>query len=376
MRKYNHIELPNLNKNPIHSTPPNPVVSNNFENPLLMVGQYEMFNKALQKLNIIENHKEKNKSGNRLYYVMNTFNKTIDDHADDIHHMAEKYFSQVSKAPIISNSFYELWELLVLFDLCSGSNITSLHLGDNGSFTQCTSYYRSKFKKQNKNDEFYYTGNEGEFNKDIKGSKLTDPKLNADFITSYNGKYTNNPLQEQQLHPNIIRNIKMALKHQKDGGNFVCHMSYLYTNTSLKLLCLLSSCYKKVHVINPLTTKNYLPSSYIVCLEFTKTKGNKLEEQLDEILDEMNKGHINEIYPDYHISQEFVNLVIKFNNKSSNNQISSIMDIFDYLKDRNYRGELYHRKRDEQIVAAEFWTSLFFPNNTGDKFKAVDLLGA
>lgn len=361
MNTFINIKFPDLTKNPIYHTDIEPLFSDNMEYPLLMLGYHETIRKTIRKLDIIEKFQTRNKDGNKVYYVVNPFEVSIDDYEDDIESHSSKYFSSISKVPVMSRTFYQMWEILMIYDLCSFNKMTSVHLNDNGSFCYSTMLYRSKSKGNSNNDIYKYTGSN--FNKDIKATKVEND-IKADFITSYNGKYENSSSVEQKILHTIVENIKYAITYQNLGGNFVCHLSTIYTNTTLKLICLLSSCYKQVHIVVPLTSKKYNPNIYAVCISYNN-KSPDVQKQLKELLNELSTGkgqYLNSIYGSYSINNDIVSNIINFNNDVTNNRLKSSIELFDFIKNKNFRGEVYNRFKDEQVRNNKMWINLFMPN--------------
>lgn len=396
MSKYSTLiyKLPKLSNNILDSNT-DLELSNSIEYPKFTLGFHHYIHQNKDKINIFNEYKDKKK----VYLVINKFEKLIDDYEKSIDLEALKYFGIKSDIGILGRSFYKFWEILMSFNLINKDKpITTAHIADRGTSVQAISCYRNMFSRSNKDDKYYsipitnqeIAGNilpidskivdyykkekssnfvqnraKREQSRSGNGGELFDEKIikdKIDLIFAYSGyNWTNKNVQEQQAHRLLLGEIIIALKIQAKGGNFVCKIYESFTKTTLKLISVLLSVYENVHVIKPYMSRSYNSEKFLVCMNYSgNSKGvDKLETLLDTLINEKNK-HIVNIFPGFKLDDDIKNSFIKINTEISNNQLININEIMDFLNKQNYRGDVYHDKRNQQISASEYWISRFF----------------
>jgi 23S rRNA U2552 (ribose-2'-O)-methylase RlmE/FtsJ len=375
--------------------------------PLLSLGFTSFTKQVREKMN-------DNQLQERLFYlVVNQFEHKINDYDKDLEFMTNSFFKlNIEDTP--SRSFYKLWEILFYFGLISSDkkDFSSSHLAESdGSFLQSVIQYRNKFfnssdikndkycviTKNNKvneiisecinkwkssifkhktvNDESMLkdeTGNDGDLTniKTINSYISTTTKDNneMDLVTSDGDFDTNN---EEDIYKLLVGEIITTASIQKKGGNAVFKIYDIYTNITIKLICILKSFYKDVYLCKPLTSRNFKSERFLVCKDFKFSKGNKLTTMLNKlvnILEEMNKiesknNYIVDIFTDYDLDDNLIKDIITYNLFLSNKQHVAINNIVEYKNSGNYFGDIYHKYRDMQILANNWWIETFYPEN-------------
>lgn len=389
-------------------------LSTNIDYPNFSLGFHHYIHQNKDKMEITKQFKGKKK----VYLVMNNFERYIDDYDNDIGGVSKAYFDLDPKPNILSRAFYKLWELLFMFDLIplNKQNFISAHLAEGpGSFIQATMFYRDKFCKKNISDkDKYYAVTlhpenlkkyipplEKSFTEYYKKEKpvrfyqhrtfpkhisrsstkkdngdLTNPKTiklfsedigknKADFITADGGfDWKNENVQEQEAFKLILAQIISAIKIQAKGGNFVCKFFESFTFTTVKLICILSSLYDEVYLVKPLMSRKSNSEKYLVCLNFNNNITDNQFKDLESVLIAMlkNKDNIIGLYPNFNIPKIYLTAITKANTEIANRQLVSINKIVDFIQKQNYRGDVYHDRREKQINAAKFWLDKFFPD--------------
>ena len=279
--------------------------SRNIDYPKFSYGFHHFIHQSKDKMEITEQFKGKK----RVYYVLNQFERYVDDYDSDINNVSRVYFDLDPKPNILSRAFYKLWEILFMYDLIQidKPNFISAHLAEGpGSFIQATMFYRDMFTKKgvSKNDKYhaitlhsedlkkhvppledsfikYYEKEKPQrfiqhktYPKEIAGGSLdkdngdlTDPKTinlfggsfqkdKVHFVTADGGfNWENENTQEQEAFKLILAQIITALKIQAKGGHFVCKFFESFTTTTVKLIAILKSFYEEVHSIKPLMSR-------------------------------------------------------------------------------------------------------------------------
>lgn len=343
----------------------------------------------------------------KVYHVMNNYERYIDDYEEDIGAMTIPYLKN-KDSKILGRSFYVLWELLFMFDLVDpNKQLTSAHLGEGpGSFTQALFYFKNKFGNT-KGDKYYATtlhsNDDGKYTPPIDktlvglyakhGAKLlihsTSKKVNdktdngdltkvhvgknfatmvgnASFITADGAfEMSDKMIQEQETLPLIIGQILTAIRMQSNGGIFVLKVFETFTESTMKIVYLLTQMYNKVYVAKPFMSRQSNSEKYVICKGYSDKNKKRCISALESILDSINKDdkYIMRVFPSFELPMEFVNTMTKLNTDLANRQLISINDIVDFINGQNYYGDIYQQRRDDQIKYTKSWINRFFPDN-------------
>jgi 23S rRNA U2552 (ribose-2'-O)-methylase RlmE/FtsJ len=373
--------------------------------PQFKNGFNHYIHKAKDKMAFQDDPKYKNK---HFYLVTNPFEHTITNNAKDkldIASYSKIYFDITNnKVNIVSRAFYKLWEILIMFNnklFSKKKSIISAHLAEApGSFVQSLIFFREKFYKldEYKNDEHYVISiaEEGvpSFRKDFKseyskvkiyeqdGGDLTSiASINkfvkfskkADFITADGGFiWKDENYQEQEAYRLIIGEILTAIKIQAEDGSFIIKLFEIYTDNTIKIISILASCYKKVFITKPFTSRQSNSEKYIVCIGFQSSKVDEniiieLEKLLEQMNDMENKElFVSNILPEYEIDEN-IKITINFSSiLLSNLQHVAINKMKKYVDSGNYYGDQYNQYLEEQQKANDFWTATFYPIDLKD----------
>lgn len=405
-------------------------LSSNIDYPLFSLGFHHYMHLNKNKMEILNEFEGKKK----VYLVMNKFERYVDNYPDDIGHYGEKFFdigenSSKGKPDILSRGFYKLWEIFHMFGIIdlNKNGFISAHLAEGpGSFIQATMFFRDKYSKNSKNDKYYavtlHPEDEGKhvpnleksfidfyekekplrfilhktYSKQVAGGSknkdngdITNPKTinlfggqigkdRADLITADGGfDWDNENTQEQEALRLIFAQIYTAFKIQAKSGNFICKFFETFTDTSLKLIYMLTQMYDQIYVVKPLTSRASNSEKYIVCLNFRHGENNpeyiNIMKKLESVLKDLHnnpKENLVELWPSMKIPDDFRLTMIYANTYIANRQLKSINEIVEFIKDKNYYGDVYQMHRQMQIDANKYWISMFMPNQN----KFIDAL--
>lgn len=393
--------------------------STNIDYPRMSLGFQHFIHQSKDKMEVLKEYENKKK----VYLVLNEFERYIDNHEESIGNASKTYFGLGKEKPdILSRGFYKLWEILMTYDLIDIDNksFVSAHLAEGpGSFIQATMFFREKFSKYWKDDQYYavtlHPEDEGKhvpeleknfvnyyakekpqrfilhktYPKQVAGGSsdkdngdITDPKTimlfggdmreKADFITADGGfEWGNENIQEQEAFRLIFGQIVGAIMNQKKGGHFVCKFFETFTMTSVKFLAVLQACYKKVEVIKPLTSRQSNSEKYYVCMDFKyDDKDKEFKEISKKLLDILKQIHseqklkIVDIFSDFNPDIKFLHPIINMNILIENKQFKAVNEIKTFLDAQNFYGDKYQMSRQKQINAAKFWINHFLPEDT------------
>lgn len=368
--------------------------------PQLKLGFHYFLHRTKNSMEITNNYKN-----NKFYLVVNEFEHKINNN-DDISKYTKTFFS-LKDVPILSRAFYKMWEILFIFDLFDNKkeSITVGTLAEGpGSFLQAILLFREKFGKGYKKDKYnavtLYTKNNLELDtKFLKkyGSVLTNLKTvekpknknetNGDltsintsnlFKKQFNNKYAdlvtadggfvwnNENYQEQEAYRLILGEIIAALKIQKKDGAFVLKIFETFTDTSLKILYILTSFYKENYIHKPFFSRPSNSEKYVICkgFKYDQDKDKKILEEkissLEYILENSKEKFIRNIYSDLKLPKEFTDRFTFLNINIANKQQIMINKIITYIKNNDYFGDDYHTFISNQIKASKWWLSIFY----------------
>lgn len=356
-----------------------PSPSINIDYPKFTFGFQHYVHANRDKLDITDKFIGKKK----VYNVIDRYNLNIDNYDVDIAHMTKVYLDLDPKPLIINQDFYKLWEILHMFDLTDAKTIVSSHYGSgDGSFIQSLLYFREMYHggksdkynickdkeidklKDNLNDDFikYY-------NKDkAKRVNITDKTIQSDFVTiscTGNWKYRN--LKEQDTLKVFIHQLLNAIRSQKNKGSLVCQIYETYGVVTNKILYMLSELYNDIYLIKPFTGEAVSSEKFIICKEFNSTKQNLAIKQLNILLNIINKNdgkdYIVNIFPEFDLPLEYIEIIRKFSTDFSNRQLIIVNKIVDFIKQENYYGDYYSKSRDIQIKGSVHWIKNFLPKD-------------
>ena len=370
------------------------LIKSGYENqPLLSLGFHKYLFGARQKMDIDEFKK-------RVYYlIVNQFESEIPEYSKDLNSNIPKKLEFNKTETVISRDFYKLWELITYFDLVSDSDFKSLSIGENGGFLQCIINYRNKYYKS-KSDIYLYKGfNETKSVKSMKETKfekidgplekfMTDSELsnveniekfikdnklsNINLVTN-NGslEFIKDSNTEHQLYKLILGTIILALSVTNKNGNLVIRLDDCFTNVSAKYLNILYNCYKNIFIVKPLFSRSFYNEKYLVCSNFNLPDKKKSElikklKNLLNMMNDLNDAYVFDIATEFKLDRSDIGKLAAINSTYIANEHLNINKVHDYKNKKNYFGEQYHKFKDNQIKANEWWESTFIKNKITD----------
>ena len=425
------VDISTVTNESFYTVEPNIELSVGIDYPKFTYGFHHFIHSNKNKMEIVEQFKNKKK----VYLVVNKFERYIDNYEQSIGNISVNFFGLspiIKNGPpnILSRGFYKLWELFFMFDLIpiNETKFVSAHLAEGpGSFIQATMFFRDKFCKNanTKNDKYhaitlhpedenvhvpelektfieYYDAEKPKrfflhktYSKQVAGGMtnkdngdLCDPKTivlfggqieenggKAHFITADGGlNWKNENTQEQEAFRLLFAQIMAAVKIQSKGGNFVCKFYETFSETSVKLIYLLTQLYDKIYLVKPLTSRPSNSEKYAVCLGFKFTDKNtetdkqyvSIYKNISNIHDILHKNktlNISKLWDSLQVPESFKINIIHTNKTIANKQIKSINNITEFINSQNYYGDNYQLCRQMQIDASKYWNKVFMPQS-------------
>jgi hypothetical protein len=325
--------------------------------------------KDTEILNQFENKK-------KVYLVTNKFEIDVDNYDNSISKETHKFLNIKDKIPnILSLDFYKIWEILYMFEIIDiDIPLKMLTLNDIGSSIQCVLFFREKYAKSNKNDEYHILKTEkiddnffNYYNKshNINKSDILSDKMDL-IISGVNFNYENINIIEQTYFSNLFNNLMHTIKNQKKNGTTIIKIFETFTNISIKFISMMISLYEKVFIIKPLTSRPSSSERFIIGIGFKyndkdKDYVNALKkiEEINKLLQDNDKMKLSNIFKSYKIENNLKMRLIKLNTMISNNLFIAIGENVNFVNSQNYYGDKYQQYRDEQINANNFWVETF-----------------
>lgn len=367
---------------------------NGFDYPSLILGFQQYLHAVnVKKIPILKTFEGKKK----VYTTMDLFSPYIDNYDAHIENVTVEYF-KLQKNKIVNNDFYKFWELLLLLDLGQKdmSKIVSLN---GGAFVQALMYFRNEFVKSKKDDfliihdELNSSHNKimNEFLEEYKniksikieniskkslGKSISDTNFNMACIDlSVNWEFDIN--LEQKLLVRLIPELNLLLNVLANDGNLIIKLYETFTQTSGKIIGMLSACFGEIFIVKPMVSTSYTPERFIVCKKYKKSQ--KILSLLEVLTDELEKnkslGLLN-ILPQFKFPDEFKKELTISNTHIANDQYIAMNKVVSFIEGQNYYGDVYTRERNEQVKASTFWINTFYPNknNLDKNMKMIEKL--
>ncbi len=392
------------------------IITSNILQPFFSLGFHSFIHRTKNAMSITNKLETKNK----FYYIVNPFEQSINDYQDDIEHYADIF---LNKPNILSRAFYKMWEILYTFDIASKDKMIMAGIAEGpGSFIQAFVEFREKyFNNLNNSDKIYgltintndgininrnmvdsinkrynnmidiidqkstsglRTGSENskskkkvnEIDGDVTNIKtikyLKDYMQNnkADLVTADGGfEWKNENYQEQEAYILILGEIISALTIQANGGTFVLKVFETFTPITIKLIYILASFYEDIYVYKPFFSRATNSEKYIICKGFKGADNDKIKFLEDTLTKCKTDKFINEIFTNYTINDENLNMFKYINIEIANTQQIMINNLVVYIKSNNYFGDAYHNYREQQIKANKWWINTFFTDKLNEK---------
>lgn len=402
--KLDNIQLSTKDVSLLEKEDNNVIMSSTVNLPLISLGFHSFIHRTKSAMIITDKLQTKNK----FYMIVNPFETEIQNYDDSLKALIKPYLnSKEDKDEFNSPEFYELWEILFLFNLADKKDLVSAIISDDPKpYNTALEYFRDKLTTSTSGSKVYnviQSGGSSNITKadgpnnmldesivleggakkrkvksggasNVDISKIKD-KLDLIIATTYHSNETGFLYTEQENYKYIVSRLISALQTQDNKGSMILKIDETFTTPSIKLLYIINYFYESVHIFKPCFSKYTNANKYLICQGFKNSSSNKnIIKSLQNILDTMNKysnKYVYDVYPDLQVPKDYLNK-IKFSNiKLTNQEQIMINDIIVYIKNNNYFGEDYHKYRNNQIQLTKWWIEHYLPpsKNIYDKVK-------
>jgi 23S rRNA U2552 (ribose-2'-O)-methylase RlmE/FtsJ len=150
----------------------------------------------------------------------------------------------------------------------------------------------------------------------------------------------------------IYSQICFAIAMQKKGGNFILKVFDLFTQSSIDMIYLLSSIYKKVYITKPNTSRYANSEKYIVCKHFLIDDVDDIMNVLLDSFQNIRSLKLNRVIKQQ-IPYLFINKLEEFNAIFGQQQIENISSTINLIE--NHKAEKMETLKKNNINKCILW---------------------
>jgi 23S rRNA U2552 (ribose-2'-O)-methylase RlmE/FtsJ len=328
---------------------------------------------------------------------LNNIKKQIDDNCDNwdhikrytnpyefIHSTIPGSKNSISKLKPLSRSFYKMVEItniLHLLDDLRDGPIETFHLAEGpGGFIEAMVFMRKNendryhgmtlinedpnvpgwkkskhFLETHKNVEIEYgPSNTGDL-LDVENLKYcyTQYKNTMNIITADGGFDFSIDFNKQEiLATNLLfAQVSFAIAMQKTGGHFILKIFDIFTKTTVDIIYLLSSLYKKVYIVKPNTSRVANSEKYIVCKGFNGNHSKLMNNIISQYHKLKENDYITSII-DSNIDLYYLNKLEEYNAIFGQQQIENISSTLNLMAfgTKNDKLEVYKKNNVHKCI--------------------------
>lgn len=278
--------------------------------------------------------------------------------------------ANVSQYIPVSRSFFKMWEMLYDFkeELGIGEEGAKKYLflaEGPGGFAEAVIKYR-RDNNLSESDEYHGMTLKSNNNKNIPEWKMGNGALkqvkihygaddtgnlynmaNIVHLTNKIGKHSVevitadggfdfssdfNNQEEMSMHL-IFCEILTALLCQKEGGHFILKIYDIFNDSTIKMIHILRTFYKKVYIVKPLTSRPANSEKYLVCIGFNHTESHEKKKKYYEMLYKyvLFPESRNMCFDDIHVDRNILHNIVLYNNYSIMRQVYYIQGTIDFI---------------------------------------------
>lgn len=323
-------------------------------------------------------------------YEWNT-NKKFTNIYEFIHTNVNQFNTSISQLKPISRAFYKLVEIVNTFNLLQNyknKNIKTFHLAEApGGFIEAISYMRN-----NRDDIYYGTTLIDKKNKNIpiwkKSLIVSDHNIiiencfdnkgdlyNPENFLYFNNKYYNQfdivtadggldfstdfENQENLAFKLILCEIFYAISILKKDGTFILKIFDIFNKPTVQCVYILSSFFKKVHIIKPKTSRSANSEKYVVCENLFIDDRIEIIEKFYRFLKVYNKIDNTRFFLDSFLDTPlqyfFINKIQELNSILGNKQIKNILTTLKLIENNEKKNEKITSFKNDNVQKCISW---------------------
>jgi 23S rRNA U2552 (ribose-2'-O)-methylase RlmE/FtsJ len=273
----------------------------------------------------------------------------------------------------LSRSFFKLWELIYDYHLIPPlPSWKSAHLAEGpGGFLESVYVYRKQHKLWSPQDTFHaitlisnkkevptfhkakylFRRDENVFfhaGKDNTGN-IYHPENVDDFVEKVGRRschfvtgdggidYSEDfNFQEYLSIRLLISQIVIALQILSPHGNLVCKIFDTYLKITMDILWILTKCFKKIHIVKPVTSRPANSEKYIIGIDFQECSPCLIS-CLRDLLSVLYEGkyshlHMTTLFPTFNFHSDFERSIRTYNTIHTNRQLEITKMICDLIE--------------------------------------------
>jgi len=276
--------------------------------------------------------------------IFETINKIVNP-LEFIHSNVPGSSISVSKIKPQSNIFYELLEIIQLFNITDSFNLKSeLNIVSFTHNHESINYLLNISRENNLDNMFHY-----DFDYDTIIKQFINSQTISYDLMIFDFK-TEDYCCSQRYIRNLILVTLLILKYQTNKGQCIIKIDSILYKAVIDVIYLLSNLFDKVYIFKPIISNVSKSDRYLICKDFNIQQKNydklitDLEDILTNIQDQENSVNIYSIL-DIDMPQLLINRLEESNIIIGQQQIESYDQIINIFKNKNREDKIENLKR-------------------------------
>jgi 23S rRNA U2552 (ribose-2'-O)-methylase RlmE/FtsJ len=297
----------------------------------------------------------------------------------------------ISKYTPVSRSFFKLWEILHDFKndiFTTEKEMRTLFLAEGpGGFAEALVKFRHDYFKGVAEDDEYFGMTLKSNNKNIPDWKYKHPQLQVtysrdgtgslyvasnidaleemlgagsiDFVTAdggfdFSADFNN---QEEMALQLFICEIYASMRLQRVDGTLIIKVFDIFTPATIKIINLLNTCYKRLIMFKPLTSRPANSEKYLICMGFHGCQHClHIFDALSKLSIDNNTFYhdVNNLLKDVDVNTNVTRNLVLFNSFYISRQILYIQKTIEYIKKFIAHGDI-KRIIDGHVIKVQKW---------------------
>lgn len=298
----------------------------------------------------------KKQGSKNFFWVVNNFEIYLQDQdkKNELIDNVKDYLS-LDKSNLIEDSlFFQMWEMNMIFKfIAKNAKINIMTIND--TKREIVKYSINKYvERMNNLSKVASTLKYENKNSDLAIILLDNPTTLLDIESNY--------------FTTMMTNTFGALNNLNENGSLIIELDDLFTNPSLKYICMIKALFKQVYVYKPYYSRLVTSQKYLVCSGFDDKSFKKVLKKMENFVDQINKQktYVADFMTDIKVPNSIMITITFINVYLSGLQHREKNKIIKYIESEDYFGEKYKDYLDSQLLAVQYFLSTFFPIDAND----------
>ena len=169
--------------------------------------------------------------------------------------------------------------------------------------------------------------------------------------------------QEELALRLILSQVAYAIGMQKYGGTFILKIFDTFMKPTADILYILSSFYRKVHIIKPQTSRYANSEKYLVCKHFRYYNTEAISAKFFSIISVLNNMRIKNLsistLIDLPLNHRFLSSLEEINAILGYQQMDNILTTLRFIENKERKGEKLQQLKSKNIQKCIAWCSKY-----------------